>query len=96
MKRKNLLETALSEEKNVMTVVENTVKADQKFLKRAKRDLEDEIEDLGAALEMRLSQNTPLDKSVIENTYSNLIAKKELLKTYQDFESEYVTENNEG
>lgn len=93
MKRKNLLETALSEEKNVTTVVENTVKADQKFLKRAKRDLEDEIEDLGVALETRLSQNTPLDKSVIENTYSNLLAKKELLKTYQAFEAEYVTED---
>jgi len=92
MKRKSLLEVSLSEEKNVSTVVDNTVKADQKFLKRAKRDLEDQIEDLGAALEARLSQNTPLDKAVIENTYASLVTKKELLETYKAFEAEYVTE----
>ena len=41
MKRRELLQVTLSEEKNVQTVVENATKADSKFLKREKRNLEE-------------------------------------------------------
>ena len=40
-KRKDLLEVALSEEKNVSVVIAATLVKDLKFLKRAIRDLED-------------------------------------------------------
>lgn len=61
-------------------------------MKRAKRDLEDEVEDLEEALRSRLSSETPIDKSVIENTYSSLKAKKATLKLYNQFEEEYLTD----
>ena len=45
MKRKDYLESAMTEEKNVKTVIATTLLKDVKFLKRTKRDLEDAIED---------------------------------------------------
>lgn len=92
MKRKSLLETALAEEKNVSTVVSNTTKADSKFLTRAKRDLEDTIEDLKEQLEKRLSSTTALDKSVIESTYNQIKQAETTLELYKEFEKEFISE----
>ncbi len=92
MKRKELLETSLSEEKNVATVVTNTTNADTKFLKRTKRDLEDKIEDLGEKLQVRLSSTEPLDKSVVENLYNELQTTKSTLDLYKSFEKEFISE----
>lgn len=92
MKRKELLETALLEEKNAQTVVENTKKADAKFLKREKRNLEDKIEDLEEKLQVRLSSTEPLDKSVVENLYNELQTTKSTLDLYKSFEKEFISE----
>jgi hypothetical protein len=90
MKREVLLKTSLAEDKNVNVVIENTLKADTKFLKRTKRDLEDKIEDLQEKLQVRLSSTEPLDKSVVENIYSTIVTTKETLKLYEAFEKEFV------
>lgn len=90
MKRRELLELNLTEEKNVKSVVDSVLSADQKFIKRAKRDLEDSIEDLEESFKERLSSNVALDKSVVENLYSQLQEKKALLSLYKSFESEYL------
>ena len=92
MKRKQLLEVTLSEEKNVNTVLDNTTKADAKFLKRTKRDLEDKIEDLQEKLQVRLSSTEPLDKSVVENLYYEIQTTKSTLDLYKSFEKEFVSE----
>ena len=92
MKRKELLEVALSEEKNVNTVLNTTVQADAKFLKRQKRDLEDLIEDVKDKIQQRLSSSQPLDKSVIENLYNELKTTKSTLALYNEFEKEYINE----
>lgn len=90
MNRKELLSANLSEEKNVATVVTNTLAKDAKFIKKAKRDLEDLIEDAEEKLEERLSSNTPLDKSVVEVLYENLIGLKTTLALYEKFEKEVL------
>lgn len=92
MKRKELLQATLSEEKNVQTVVENTTKADSKFLKREKRNLEDKIEDLEEKLQARLSSAVPLDKSVVESFYNELQTTKSTLDLYNSFEKEFISE----
>lgn len=92
MKRKELLQATLSEEKNVQTVVENTTKADSKFLKREKRNLEDRIEDLEEKLQARLSSAVPLDKSVVESLYNELQTTKSTLDLYNSFEKEFISE----
>ncbi len=92
MKRKQLLETTLSEEKNVSVVLETAIKADAKFLKRTKRDLEDKIEDLQERLQNRLSSAEPLDKSVVENLYNELVNTKSTLELYKTFEKEFISE----
>lgn len=92
MKRKQLLETTLSEEKNVNVVLETTTKADAKFLKRTKRDLEDKIEDLQEKLQNRLSSTEPLDKAVVESLYSELVTTKSTLELYKTFEKEFISE----
>ena len=91
MNRKQLLETSLTEEKNVATLVTNTITKDQKFLKKAKRDLEDLIEDTKDALEERLSSNALIDKSVVEVLYAKLKETESLLNTYKAFEKEFYT-----
>jgi len=90
MNRKELLSANLSEEKNVTTVVTNTLAKDAKFIKKAKRDLEDQIEDAEEKLEERLSSNTPLDKSVVEVLYDSLIGLKATLALYEKFEKEVL------
>lgn len=92
MKRKQLLEASLQEEKNVATVVSVTTKADEKFLKRTKRDLEDNIEDLTERIQNRLSSTEPLDKSVVENLYNELKEVKSTLVLYKEFEKEFISE----
>jgi hypothetical protein len=92
MKRTDLLKVTLSEEKNVNTVLDNTTKADAKFLKRTKRDLEDKIEDLQEKLQVRLSSTEPLDKSVVENLYNELQTTKSTLDLYKSFEKEFISE----
>lgn len=91
MNRKELLESNLTEEKNVATVVATTLAKDGKALKKAKRDLEDKIEEAEEELETRLSSNTPIDKSVVEVVYANLLELKATLKLYETFEKEYLT-----
>lgn len=90
MNRKELLSANLSEEKNVTTAVTNTLAKDAKFIKKAKRDLEDQIEDAEEKLEERLASNAPLDKSTVEVLYSNLITHKEKLALYEKFEKEVL------
>jgi len=92
MNRKNLLESSLQEEKNVSTVVANTLTKDAKFIKKAKRDLEDKIEEAEEALEERLSSNTPLDKSTVEVLYSGLLDLKASYALYEKFEKEVLTQ----
>jgi hypothetical protein len=92
MKRKQLLEVALSEEKNVNTVLNTTVQADAKFLKRQKRDLEDLIEDVKDKIQQRLSSSQPLDKSVIESLYNELKTTESTLALYKEFEKEYIND----
>ena len=92
MKRTDLLKVTLSEEKNVNTVLDNTTKADTKFLKRTKRDLEDKIEDLQEKLQVRLSSTEPLDKAVVENLYNELQTTKSTLDLYKSFEKEFISE----
>lgn len=90
MNRKELLSANLSEEKNVTTVVTNTLAKDAKFIKKAKRDLEDQIEDAEEKLEERLSSNTPLDKSVVEVLFDSLLGLKATLALYEKFEKEVL------
>lgn len=90
MKRKELLENSLQEEKNLQTVVSNTTKQDSKFLTREKRNLEDKIEDLKEQLEQRLSQTSAIDKSVIEVLYNSMKETEKTLGLYKSFESEFI------
>ena len=71
--RKTLLESAMTEEKNVKTVIATTLSKDVKFLKRTKRDLEDAIEDAEEALKLRLSSNTVIDASTIKVTFAKIV-----------------------
>jgi alanyl-tRNA synthetase len=89
MTRSELLQSAMTEEKNVTTVVTVTLKKDVKALSKAKRDLQDYLEEEEEKLEERLSSGTPLDKSVVEVLYSNIVRLKETLKLYEEFETEY-------
>lgn len=94
MKRKQLLESSLAEQKNVDTVIATTLKKDVKTLNKAKRDLEDQIEEAEEQLEERLSSDTPLDKSVVEVTYSKIKDLKATLELYKSFEAEFLPTNS--
>ena len=89
LKRKEALEHSLIEEKNIKMVVETTLKEDSKFIKREFRTLQDSIEDLESDLIKRMSNKTPIDKSVIEVTYQTLLNKKALLEIYKTFNKEF-------
>lgn len=91
MTRKALLEQSLTEDKNVTTVVATTLAKDTKALKKARRDVEDAIEEAEEALEARLSSGAVLDRAVVENTYSNLKDLKAKLELYKEFETEFLT-----
>jgi len=90
MKRKDLLTGTLTENKNADTVVLNTLKKDVKAISKAKRDVSDEIEASEEALEERLGNTIPLDKSVVEVMYSNLVDLKAKLALYESFEKEFL------
>jgi hypothetical protein len=92
MKRLELLKQTLTEEKNVEVVIVNTTKADGKFLKRTKRDLEDRVEDLQEKLQVRLSSTEPLDKAVVESLYNEVVTTKATLDLYKSFEKEFISE----
>lgn len=89
--RKQLLEASLTEDKNVATVVASTLVKDAKSLKKAKRDVEDRLEEAEEALEERLSGNTPLDKSVVEIMYAKVKDLKATLELYNEFQKEFLT-----
>ena len=91
-KRKELLDQILSEDKNKLSSA-TTISADDKFIKREIRTLTDAVEDAEEKLIMRLAQNVPIDKSVIELLYCNLNIAKDNLKSYQDFKKEYLGGN---
>lgn len=92
MKRKDLLKATLSEEKNVQSVIDLATTKDAKFIKRAKRDIEDKIEDATEQLSNRLSDQTPIDKSVIEVLYLNIKELKSTLELYKSFETEFIAD----
>lgn len=92
MNRKELLESGLTEDKNVSSVVAITLAKDVKFLKRTKRDLEDAIEDAEETLKLRLSSNTVIDSSVVLVTFAKIMELEEELKLYNSFESSYFQE----
>lgn len=92
MNRKQYLESAMTEEKNVTTVVATTLAKDVKFLKRTKRDLEDAIEDAEEALKLRLSSNTVIDASTVTVTFAKIMELEEQLKLYESFEATYFSE----
>lgn len=90
MKRKELLENNLTEDKNVKATVDKAIAADTKFLKREKRNLEDKIEDLEEQLKNRLSSEVAIDKSVIESVYGQLKETQNLLALYTEFEQKFL------
>ena len=90
MNRKELLQASLTEEKNLDTVISSTLTKDGKSLKKAKRDLEDQIEEKEEELETRLSSSTPIDKATVEITYAKLLDLKATLALYEAFEAEYL------
>lgn len=90
MKRKELLENNLTEDKNVKATVDKAIAADTKFLKREKRNLEDKIEDLEEQLKNRLSSEVAIDKSVIESVYGQLKETQNLLALYTEFEQKFI------
>ncbi len=92
MNRKSLLQANLVEGQNVTTVISNTLAKDAKFIKKAKRDLEDLIESSEEALEERLASNTPLDKSTVEVLFAQVLELKETVKLYEQFEKEILGE----
>lgn len=90
MNRKELLESSLTEDKNVNTVVVNTLKKDVKAINKAKRDLQDALEEAEDQLEDRLSSNVPLDKSTVEVVYAKVKDLKDTLALYEAFEKEFL------
>lgn len=90
MNRKESLEASLTEDKNVTTVVASTLKKDVKAISRAKREVQDKLDEAEEELEERLASNTTLDKSVVEVTYSKVKELKATLKLYEDFEKEFL------
>jgi len=93
MNRRSLLESNLTEGQNVTTVISNTLAKDAKFIKKAKRDLEDSIEVAEEALEERLASNTPLDKSTVEVLFAKILELKESAKLYEQFEKEILAQD---
>jgi len=90
MNRKQLLETNLAEDQNVTTVITNILAKDAKAFKKAKRDVEDELETAEEQLEERLSGKSPIAKATIEVTYANVKDLKAKLELYASFEKEFL------
>ena len=92
MKRKDYLESAMTEEKNVATVVATTLKKDIKVLNKAKRDLQDALDEAEESLEERLSSSTSLDKSVVEVLFAKIKQLTITISLYEEFEEKYLSE----
>lgn len=91
MKRKDYLESAMTEEKNVATVVATTLKKDIKVLNKAKRDLQDALDEAEESLEERLSSSTSLDKSVVEVLFAKIKQLTTTIALYEEFEKKYLS-----
>ena len=91
MKRKDYLESAMTEEKNVATVVATTLKKDIKMLNKAKRDLQDILDEAEESLEERLSSSTSLDKSVVEVLFAKIKQLTTTIALYEEFEEKYLS-----
>ena len=91
MKRKDQLESAITEEKNVATVVATTLKKDIKVLNKAKRDLQDTLDEAEESLEERLSSSTSLDKSVVEVLFAKIKQLTTTIALYEEFEEKYLS-----
>ena len=91
MKRKDYLESAMTEEKNVATVVATTLKKDIKVLNKAKRDLQDALDEAEESLEERLSSSTALDKSVVEVLFAKIKQLTTTISLYEEFEEKYLS-----
>lgn len=91
MKRKDYLESAMTEEKNVATVVATTLKKDIKLFNKAKRDLQDTLDEAEESLEERLSSSTSLDKSVVEVLFAKIKQLTTTIALYEEFEEKYLS-----
>ena len=91
MKRKDYLESAMTEEKNVATVVATTLKKDIKVLNKANRDLQDTLDEAEESLEERLSSSTSLDKSVVEVLFAKIKQLTTTIALYEEFEEKYLS-----
>lgn len=92
MNRQELLKKTIVGEKDGQWVdaqIKSIEKTDRKFLKRKIEELEQKIEDNDDRLEERLTQDTPIDESVVENIYGEGIKLKEKLKLYKNFNKLY-------
>jgi hypothetical protein len=92
MTREELLKTGLVEEKNVTTIITNILAKDAKFLKRAKRDLEDQLDEASDKLEERLTSNIPIDASTVLSVYGKIKELEEQLELYASFKDTYFSE----
>ena len=90
MKRSELLLASFSEEKNQESLIKDIQSSDNKFIKRAIRSLEDQIEDLEEELKNRLKSKTPIDDSTILVTYAGIKEKKNTLQLYKDFKEDFL------
>ena len=81
--RKTLLESAMTEEKNVKTVIATTLLKDVKFLKRTKRDLEDAIEEVNESNKQFAFVGRPVIFSGRYSSDSNYVADGECFIPYK-------------
>lgn len=86
--RKSLLEATQNGE-NPTTALSNLLTKDVKTLKKAKRDIDDQLEEAEEELLERLSSPTPLDKAVVEITFNKVKGLQEKLELYNEFENTY-------
>lgn len=92
MNRKEFLQVSLTEDKNIESVIKITLAKDTKMINRAKRDLEDALEEMEETLKTRLMSQEPLDNSTILVTYSGVRQLKDTIALYDEFKKEYFTE----
>lgn len=93
MKRKDLLNVALNKDENSKVLIDNTAKVDIKFLKRAIRNLTDELEDAESEVERRLSSEVQIDNSTVEVAYGKTITLKSKIALYENFLNKYYEAN---
>lgn len=92
MNRKEFLQVSLTEDKNIESVIKITLSKDAKMINRAKRDLEDALEEAEEALKTRMMSQEPLDKATILVTYAKVKEFKDTIALYDEFKAEYFTE----